>query len=99
MALISRLRINGSAISHTLQICLAHINKDVIFSTVRKLLPLHVAAWEVAHLSISQMVNASPGEERTQLMKRWRESALSQLSQVGIIVSSLDIAASKSLGR
>ncbi|OAQ98008.1 hypothetical protein LLEC1_04399, partial [Akanthomyces lecanii] len=49
-----------------------------------KLLPLHAAAWDVAHLSVSQMVNA-PDATRPQLVKAWRESILAQLSQGAVM--------------
>lgn len=60
--------------------------KDVIFRVWVQLFPIHSAAWEVAYLAMSEMVNA-PAAEQTRLIKRWRESTLAQLSQVGLIVS------------
>ncbi|KAL4744826.1 hypothetical protein BDW72DRAFT_208710 [Aspergillus terricola var. indicus] len=59
--------------------------KDRILPLLARLFPLHIAAWNVTHRAISEMVNASTTEQQAQLVKTWRDSTLSQLSQVGLI--------------
>lgn len=61
--------------------------KSLVFRIWAKLFPLHTAAWEVAYVAISEMANAPVGAEQAQLIAKWRESTLAQLSHVGIIVS------------
>jgi hypothetical protein len=61
--------------------------KDEVLQLLARLFPLHAAAWNVAHRAISEMVNASTTEQQAQLIKSWRDSTISQLSQVGFIVS------------
>ncbi|CEL06306.1 hypothetical protein ASPCAL07412 [Aspergillus calidoustus] len=59
--------------------------KDEVLHLLARLFPLHAAAWNVAHRAISEMVNASTTEQQAQLIKSWRDSTISQLSQVGFI--------------
>lgn len=47
----------------------------------------HAAAYRVAYTSMYEMVNATDLQKQSLLIKRWRESTLSQLSHVGLIVS------------
>ena len=62
--------------------------RDAMFNLWFKPFPIHSAAWMVARLSMSEMVNAPSAEERTLLINKWRDSTLSQLTCVSLIVSS-----------
>ncbi|OJJ08344.1 hypothetical protein ASPVEDRAFT_156008 [Aspergillus versicolor CBS 583.65] len=59
--------------------------KASISQRLARLLPLHSAAWNVTQRAMSEMVNTSDPEQQAQLIKAWRDSTISQLSQVGII--------------
>ena len=57
---------------------------NTAFHVLTRLFPFHFAAWNVAFVSMSEMVNAT-GEEQARFMKLRRESMLSQLSGVGLM--------------
>lgn len=54
---------------------------------LKKAFIFHAAAYNVAYTSMYEMVNAPDRQKQSQLIKIWRESTLTQLSHVGLIVS------------
>lgn len=56
-----------------------------------RMFPFHAAAFQVAYTSMCEMLNATSSDQQSRLIKQWRESTLSQLSHVGLIVSAIEI--------
>lgn len=73
--------------------------RNAIFRIWSKLFPFHSAAWDIAYQSVSEMVNAPGGEEQARLFRQWRDTTLSQLSYVALIVGPRELSANDMLSK